>query len=464
MKFNHGVHRKFIARFADLFSTALCLCLLTASTGISFSTSAQQAGNPTLQNVNGEAGDFVIRNARIVTVAGPVIENGDVVIRGGKIVSVGPNAAAPPGAREIDARGLTVFPGMIDLGTSMGLAEISSGAPGTIDTSEVGEMNPNAQAIVAISPHSAHIGVTRVAGVTTVLSLPTGNVISGQAALINLRGATPQEMAVVPAAALAISFPRVSTTSFDSLFNQQEVNITEAIKSRDTQLEQLRKILREAEAYGRAHDAYARDNTLPRPSGSVILAALVPYVRGERPVVFRADREVDIRAAVRFAVEMKLKPIILGGDDAWKVTQYLKEQNVPVILTGVLDLPAREDDYYDTLYENAAKLHRAGVTFCISTGSSGAGVRDLPFHAGMAAAFGLPADEALKATTIYPAKIIGVADRLGTIEPGKIANLVITDGDMLEARTHVRHLFIDGRLVPLVSRHTMLYEQFKDRK
>jgi imidazolonepropionase-like amidohydrolase len=462
MRLIHQVHSNWITTARDLFCSALCLCLVSA--GIAFSTSAQQAGNPTLQNVNGEAGDFVIRNARIVTVAGPVIENGDIVIRDGKIASVGPGASAPPGAREIDARGLTVYPGMIDLGTAMGLAEISSGAPGTIDTSELGEMNPNAQAIVAINPHSAHIGVSRVAGVTTVLSLPTGNVISGQAALINLRGATPREMAVVPAAALAVSFPRVSTTSFDSLFNQQEVNIAEAIKTRDTQLEQLRKIMREAEAYGRAQDAYARDNTLPRPTGSVILAALVPYVRGERPVIFRADREVDIRAAVRFANEMKLKPIILGGDDAWKVASYLKENNVPVIVTGVLDLPAREDDYYDTLYENAAKLHRAGVTFCISSGSSGASVRELPFHAGMAASFGLPPDEALKATTIYPARIIGVGDKLGTIEVGKIANLVVADGDMLEARTHVRHLFIDGRLVPLVSRHTQLYEQFKDRK
>ncbi len=460
MRFNQEIHFNLIAKLRNLFCSALCLCLLTASV----STSAQQIGIPTLQNVNGEAGDFVIRNARIVTVAGPVIESGDIVIRDGKIASVGTSATAPPGAREIDARGLTVYPGMIDLGTSMGLAEISSGAPGTIDTSELGEMSPNAQAIVAISPHSAHIGVTRVAGVTTVLSLPTGNVISGQAALINLRGSTPGEMAVVPSAALAVSFPRVSTTSFDALFNQQEVNINEALKTRDAQLEQLRKILREAEAYGRAHDAYARDNTLPRPNGSVILAALVPFARGERPVIFRADREVDIRAAVRFALEMKLKPIILGGDDAWKAAAYLKENNVPVIVTGVLDLPAREDDYYDALYENAAKLHRAGVTFCISTGSSGAGVRDLPFHAGMAAAFGLPPDEALKATTIYPARIIGVADNLGTIEPGKVANLVITDGDMLEARTHVRHLFIDGRLVPLVSRHTQLYEQFKDRK
>jgi imidazolonepropionase-like amidohydrolase len=418
----------------------------------------------TVQNMNGTAGVYAIRNARIVTVSGPVIENGTVVIRNGKIEAVGASATVPADAQEIDARGLTVYPGMIDLSTSMGLVEIGSGAPGTVDTSELGEMNPNAQAIIAINPHSAHIAVTRVSGVTTVLSLPTGNVISGQGAFINLNGSTPREMAVIPQAALAINFPRVSTFSFDALFNPQEININEAIKTRDTQLEQLRKILREAEAYGKAQDAYAQDKSLPRPKSSVVLAALVPYVRGERPVIFRANREVDIRAAVRFAEEMRLKPIIIGGNDAWKVTSLLKERNVPVVLTGVLDLPALEDDFYDVLYENAAKLQRAGVRFCISAGDSGAQVRDLPFNAGMSAAFGLPHDEAIKAVTLYPAQIMNVADRMGTIEAGKMANLVITDGDLLEARTHVRHLFIEGRQIPLVSRHTELYEQFKDRK
>lgn len=423
-----------------------------------------QGGNVVVQNMNGVAGIYVIRNARIVTVSGPVIDNGTIVVRDGKIEAVGSNVTVPTGAQEIDARGLTVYPGMIDLSTSIGLVEISGGAPGTVDTAETGDMNPNALAMVALHPHTAHVPVTRSGGVTTVLSLPTGNIISGQASLINLRGSTPLEMTVIPSAALAINFPRVSTVSFDALFNQQDVNINEAIKTRDTQLDQLRKLLREALAYGTAQDAYSRDKTLPRPKESVMLAALVPFVRGERPVVLRVNREVDIRAAVRFAQEMKLRPIIVGGNEAWKVTSLLKQHDVPVVVTGVWDLPAREDDYYDVLYENAAKLQKAGVRFCISAGDNAAQVRDLPFQAGMAAAFGLPRDEALKATTLYPAQIMNVADRMGSIDAGKIANLVVTDGDLLEARTRVRYLFIEGRLMPLVSRHTELYDQFKDRK
>ncbi|MBD0327269.1 MAG: amidohydrolase family protein, partial [Pyrinomonadaceae bacterium] len=422
---------------------------------------AQQPSVITVQQDSSNAsGFYALRNARIVTMSGADIESGTLIIRNGKIEAVGANISVPTGAQEIDARGLIVYPGMIDAATSLGLVEIGQGAPGTVDLTEIGDMNPNAQAIVAINPHSANINVTRVNGVTSVVTLPLGGIISGQAALINLDGTTPREMAVLPSAALVINFPRAVTTSFDALFNPQSINLNDAISTRDRQLEQLRKLLRDAEAYGRAQDAYARDRSLPRPEQSVVLASLVPFVRGERPVIMRADREAEIRSAVRFANEMRLRPIILGGGEAWKAATLLKERNVPVILTGVLNLPPREDDYYDTLYEAATKLQQAGVRFCISTGNTASNVRDLPYHAGMAAAFGLPRTEALKAVTLYPAQIMNVSDRLGSIEAGKTANIVVTDGDLLEARTRVRYLFINGRQLPLTSRHTELYEQF----
>ncbi len=427
----------------------------------------QQIGNPTNQHgVSFPRGVYAIRNARIVTVSGPEIDSGTVLIRDGKIDAVGANVNIPPGAQIIEARGLSVYPGMIDAGTSLGLVEVGQGAPGTVDTSETGDLNPNAKAIYAINPHSAHVAVTRVDGVTNVVTLPVGGLISGQAAVINLVGTNQFEMAVSPYAALVINYPRPGGGGggFGFFAQQQQQNLAEALAAAKRQLEQIRKMLREGEAYGRAQDAYAKDKTLPRPEQNIILEALVPYVRGERPVIFRAERESDIRGAIRFAEEMKLKPIILGGNDAWKMAAFLKEKNVPVILTGVLDLPMREDDFYDTLYESAAKLQQAGVRFCISSGDSGANVRNLPFYAGMAAAFGLPKAEALKSVTLYPAQIMNVADRLGSIELGKMANLVVTDGDLLETRTQVRHLFIDGRQVPLTSRHTDLYEAFKNRR
>lgn len=460
---------RWTTRKADMKNTkTLFIALAILSLSLLFTTAsmAQQPGNPTTQQgVIFPRGVYAIRNARIITVSGPTIENGTVVIRDGKIEAVGPNLTAPAGAHVIDAQGLWVYPGMFDAGTSLGLVEVGQGAPGTVDTTEVGELNPHVKAIAAINPHSAHIGVTRVDGVTNTLSLPLGGLISGQGAVINLVGTTQSEMAVVPNAVLVINYPRANTGGgggFSAV--TQPANLTELVTAASRQVDRIRETLRDAEAYGRAFDAYGKDRTLPRPDRNLMLEALVPYVRGERPVVFRADRESDIRGAIRFAEEMKLKPIILGGDDAWKIASFLKERNVPVILTGVLDLPSREDDFYDTLYENAARLRQAGVRFAISSGDNGANVRNLPFYAGMAAAYGLPRDEAIKAVTLYPAQIMNLGDRLGSIEAGKIANLVVTDGDLLETRTHVRHLFIDGRQVPLTSRHTDLNDAFKNRR
>ena len=427
---------------------------------------AQQIGNPTTQDgVMPPRTTIAIRNARIVTVSGPDIERGTVVIRDGKIEAVGANVSVPAGAQTIDGNGLSVYPGMIDAGTNMGLVEVPQGANGTVDLSEVGDLNPNAKAIIAVNPHSAHIAVTRVEGITNTLTAPTGGLISGQAALINLLGTAPKEMAVVPQVALVINYPRIGGGGggFGG-FQQQPANLAETLTANERQVDQIRKMLRDAEAYGRAQDAYAKDKSLPRPDRNVVLEPLVPYVRGEQPVIFRADREAEIRGALRFADEMKLKPIILGGNDAAKVANLLKEKNVPVILTGIFSLPSREDDAYDALYETAAKLQQAGVRFCISTGDAGPEVRNLAQYAGMAAAFGLSKADAVKAVTLYPAQILNVADRLGSIEAGKMANLVVTDGDLLEIRTHIRYLLIDGRPVVLTSRHTELNDAFKNRK
>ena len=444
----------------NVLKLALTVVMLAAT------AAAQQPGNPTnQQGVTPPRGTYVIRNARIITVSGADIENGSIVIRDGKIEAVGTSVNVPAGAQSIDGHGLSVYPGMIDAGTSMGLVEVPQGANGTVDTSEVGEFNPNSRAIIAVNPHSAHIGVARVEGITNVVSAPTGGLISGQATLINLLGTSPKEMAVVPNAALVINYPRLGGGGGGGFGGfQPQVNLADALTAGERQLEQIRKMLRDGEAYGRARDAYAKDNSLPRPDINVVLEALVPYVRGQQPVIFRADREAEIRGAIKFAEEMKLKPIILGGDDAWKVASLLKEKNVPVILTGIFGLPGREDDPYDVLYESASKLQQAGVRFCISSGDPGAEARNLPMYAGMASAYGLSKADALKAVTLYPAQIMNVADRLGSIEVGKMANLVVTDGDLLEIRTHIHYLFIDGRKVQLTSRHTELNDAFKDRK
>jgi imidazolonepropionase-like amidohydrolase len=293
--------------------------------------------------------------------------------------------------------------------------------------------------------------------------MPGGGIISGTAALVNLAGWTPPEMQVNPKAALVINLPRsgFAGRGFGGFAAQQQGGTQDANRVRERQLDSLRQILRDADAYGKAVDAAERDKSL-RVKRDVILAALVPAIRGQVPVLFNADRATDIRAAVAFAQEMKLKPIIVGGGDAWQVASFLKQNDVPVIVTSVLSLPRREDDPYDVNYASPSKLHAAGVRFAISEGG-GAETRNLPYNAGMAAAFGLPKAEALKSVTLYPAQILGVADKFGSIEVGKVANLVVVDGDLLEAKTNTKYLFIDGRPIPLNTKHTDLNDLFKDR-
>jgi imidazolonepropionase-like amidohydrolase len=421
------------------------------------------------QNQTGKAGTFAIVNARIVTVSGPVIENGTVVIQNGKIAGVGPNIAIPAGAERIDGRGLTVFPGMIDSATAMGLAEITLAVPGSVDLQEVGNMNPHTKAIKGIHPHSAHINVTRVNGITTVLSAPRGGVISGQAAVINLNGSTPDEVAVISEAGLVVNFPRIAAGGGfggggGGGFGGQALDLNEAVRRRDTQVEELKKVFRDSENYLRAREASSRDKNLPYVAVDLRHEAMAPYLRGQKVVIFNADRERDIRGVAKFVEDMKLKGIIVGGQEAWKAADVLKKNNIAVIYTNIYSLPVREDDPYDAFYEVPAKLQAAGVKFAISTGDTGPEARDLPYQAGLASAFGLSHDEALKSVTLYPAEILGIGDRMGSIEMGKVANIVVADGDILEPRTHIRYMFINGRMIPLTSRHTRLFDAFKDRK
>jgi imidazolonepropionase-like amidohydrolase len=428
-----------------------------------FSAAAQNDGSE--QNQTGRAGTFAVTNARIVTVSGAPIENGTIVIQNGKIAAVGANVSVPAGAEKIDGKGLSVFPGMIDAGTNLGLAEISLGVPGSVDNAETGQMNANAKAFKGINPHSAHVNITRVNGITTVLSAPNGGLIAGEATVIDLNGSTQADMALVPEFGLVVNFPRISTFGgFNPGFGRQTVEFSEAVKRRDTELEDLKKVLRDAENYGRAKDAYEKDKTLPYTPTDIRLEALVPYIRGQKPVIFTAERERDIRGVVKFASDMKLKAIILGGQDAWKVADDLKKNDIAVIYTNIYNLPVQDDDAYDYLFEAPAKMQQAGVKFAISTGNDGPEVRDLPYHAGLAGAFGLSKEDALKSVTLYPAQILGIADKVGSIEVGKMANIVVADGDILEPRTNIKYLFIDGKLLPLTSRHTDLFNSFKDRK
>lgn len=410
----------------------------------------------------GEAGVFAIENARILVANGPTIERGTVVIRDGRIEAVGAAVAAPAGARRIDGAGLTVYPGLIDSWTQLGLIEVSS-VPALNDTTEVGDFKPELKAYEAFNPNSEFIPVSRAAGVTTVVSAPAGGVFSGQPALVSLEGDTVDDMAVRQSVGHVFSFPsQVGGRSFDfATFQPRTTSDTEAKKQRDKRLDEVRTLLRDAEAYLKAVDARVADPTLPLMARDRRLEALRPVLRGELPVLVTARDERDIRAAVAFADEMKLKMVLKvpGSSDVAKVAPLLAQKRIPVVIGSLFALPYREDDRYDLPQLAPAALVRAGVRFGFATEES-AMVKDLPFVASMAVAYGgLTREDALRAMTIWPAEIWGVSDRLGSIEPGKVANLVVATGDPMEVSTVVKHVFVNGRLVPLDNRQ----QRFADR-
>ena len=414
----------------------------------------------TIPNNPGTKPTVAIRNATIYPVTSAPIPNGTIVFSNGTITAIGANAAVPAGATVIDGTGLSVYPGMIDSGTNVGLTEIDA-VPGTVDTAEIGDFNPNARAAVAINPHTEVIPVTRVNGITHVVSVPEGGIISGQSALVQLAGWTPPEMVVKAPLAMHIRFPRLRSAPLIEVPQDEEAE-KDLRKNYTKEVDKLRDVLRDAQAYGRAAAARSGDRNVRRFDRDLILEALVPVVEGRVPVVMHASQARDIRAALEFADEFKLKVILSGGNDVATMIPELKSRNIPVLLGPLLSLPQREDDPYDILFTNAKALHDAGIRFAIQTQDSH-NARNLPYNAASAAAFGLPKDVALKAITIYPAEIWGVADRLGSLEVGKGANVIVTDGDPLEIRTNVRRVFINGEEIPMDSRHTLLYEKFRQR-
>jgi imidazolonepropionase-like amidohydrolase len=398
-----------------------------------------------------------ITNARIVPVSSPPIERGTIVITDGRITAVGARAAVPSGARRIDAAGLSVYPGWIDAWTSVGISEIDSVA-GSMDVREIGPFNPAVQAWIAVNPHSEMIKTARANGVTTTLVAPAGGDISGTASAMNLSGMYPKDMVVLGDAGLMISLPsiyRVERGSGPGGRGGGESTLEERRRRVTRDMERLKQYLREAKAYS---EMRARGGQQAAVDTS--LEAMLPVIRGQRPAIVNANHFRDIRAAVDLAQEFGLKLLIAGGADAWKVTDLLKEKNVGVLYGAVHSLPRSQEDPYDVSFSTPEALRRAGVRFAIVTGSD-FDVRNLPYQAAMAAAYGLEREDALKAITLWPAELLGIADKVGSIETGKLANLLVSRGDPLDIRSEVRYVFIEGREVPLESRNKELYEQFR---
>ena len=396
-----------------------------------------------------------ITNARIYPISGEVIERGTVVIRGNRIEAVGANVAVPAGAQVIDAKGGEVYPGFIDARTSIGLNE--PGPRGFEDTTEMLDINASVKAQVAYQSDSDAIPVARVNGVTTAAVFPTGGLIGGQVAVMNLDGWTWEEATLQPVAGVTFQFPPLVRGGFGGGGgggNDANRKYEDLKKERDARVQRVEELISRARAYAKI-PAASRDTDWN-------LAAMVPIAERRQPLFVAASNEADIRDAVAFADRANVRIVITGGLEAPLVAPLLKEKNIPVILGSVLTMPTREDAHHAATYKAAGELAQAGVTFAFGVGGA-SNNRLLPYEAAISVAWGLDRNRALRAITLDAATILGVADRVGSLEPGKIANLFVANGDPMEMKTQFTHIFINGRNVGLKSKHTELYERFMSR-
>jgi len=428
----------------------------------------------TLPLLGSDDDSFLIRGATVHPVASAEIQNGSVLVRDGKIVGVGRNLAAPKGTRIIEGKGLHVYPGMIDSATQMGLSEISA-IRESVDVGEIGKFDPQLRAEVAINPSSEHIPVTRANGISTVIALPMsagggggfgrgggGSIITGQAALVHLDGWTWEEMEIKKSAGMGMRFPVIPT--FSGRFGADlppelggRTTYTDAKKNYDTELRELKEFFENARSYQKAKAAKVKGF-----EPDLKYEAMLPVLEGTEPLIIMATRERAIRDAVQFADQQKVHVIIADPRELGKMGAELKSRNIPAILGPTLALPLHEDDPYDAAYTLPDQFYKAGVKFAFGTFDNEFS-RNLPYQAATSVAFGLPYDEALKALTLNAAQIWGVSDRIGSIEEGKSADLIVTDGDPLEARTQVKQLFIKGKTVDLDNRQKRLYDKYLNR-
>jgi len=410
-----------------------CLCLVVLAT-IWASTADGQIPAPP------QTGVIALTGGTVHTVSGDVIENGTVVFENGVITQVGGAVDVPAGARRVDVSGRHIYPGLIDAHSQLGLYEIGA-VDVTVDLNELGALNPNARAHVAFNPESRHIGVARSNGVLVAVSSPQGGLIAGTSSAMALDGWTWEGMTLRPETGLIVHWP--------SPFQERQY---------DSSTRDLRDFFATARAYRAARAADpARHGVDAR------LEAMVPVLDGGVPVTVHASELRQIQDAVAWAEEEGVRLVILGGHDAGYVADLLAHRRIPVIVTTVLDAPNRAWEPYDTRYSLPARLHAAGVPFAIAGAGSAPYANRLPYEAGAATAFGLPADEALRAVTLSPARILGLDGRVGSIEVGKDATLLITTGDPLEYATAIEQAYVQGRRIDMRDAHRQFFEKYMQR-
>ncbi len=394
---------------------------------------------------------IAITGGKVYTVSGGTIDNGTVIIRDGKITAVGPNVAIPAGAQRIDATGKWVTPGLVDAATVLGVSEIGA-IGGTNDASAVGHDNVAAAFRVAdgLNPASVLLSPTREDGITTVVIHPDRGLLAGQSAVVEIVDGSATDMIVKPSVAMVANMDNARRVGADS---------------RGEMLMRMREILDDARTYARRRADFERAQTRPFAASRLDLEALQPVLAGRLPLLVEVEKASDIQAALGLAKEFGIRIIIGGGAEAWMVADELAAAHVGV-LTGAMNNIPRDFNMLGSRQENAALLRAKGVDVAL-IGNAGGGdedqfnVRNIRYEAGNAVAYGMKWDDALRAITLAPAELFGVSDRLGSLQAGRDANIVVWNGDPFEFATRAEHVFVRGKEYHDVSRQDLLMQRYK---
>ncbi len=399
---------------------------------------------------------LLLRGATVHTVAKGTLTPGDVLVRDGKIAAVAAKIDEAAD-RTIDLAGLHLFPGLIGTATDLGLVEIGA-VRATVDGRETGDFTPEVESWLAVNPDSELIPVARANGLTHFVPVPQGKLLAGTSGVVAARGWTTEDMLVRRRTAMHLFWPGQSLTVPGPDAPEKTKPLDEQARARREKVRAVEQFFADAEAWGK------------RPAGSPPVPAweaMRPVLAGEIPLMIHADGRREIRTALKWSESHPtLRLVLVGGRDAWMFAEELARRKIAIIDTEIFTLPSQTSDSYDVQFRAPGLLHRAGVTVAIGSGltrMNAPNQRNLPYLAAQAAAFGLPADAALAAITLVPAQLHGVADRLGSIEPGKEASIFAATGDILDIRSEVKRLWIAGAEQSLESRHTRLSERYRAR-
>jgi len=435
--------------------TAALIAACLPLAGLSIAQNATQVG-PNNTELS-PAKTTAIVGGKLLTVTHGTIENGVVVMSGGKIIAVGPAASTkvPSGALVFDAKGMTVYPGLFDAETHLGLTEVAADANSNDLAEPSDEIMPHMHVYDAFHAETVHIPVARLNGVTNAIVAPDSeDSVAGQDSAIQLYGRDRDAMILARDVALAMNFEGGV---------RRRANYDGPAKFPTTRMglaSQIRQAFLDAQNYEAERAAAAKpDHKGPPPKRDLKLEALLPYLKGEKPVVLSAYQSYEVEVAMGIAKEFHLKVILNHLTHAQDILDEIASYHVPVIVGPIYDAPS-PDQRYDAVYSLPAELQKRGVKIAFSSLGGSGDVRNLPYAAGYAVAYGLPYDEALKAITLNPAEMFGFGDSLGSLDVGKTANVVVANGDPLDVRTAVQQVFIDGAMVPMVSRQTQLRDQY----